>query len=191
VRYSCCLYPKYLMTRTSVDDTTFTQIVAASRSIRQVIQKMGLVPAGGNYTCTEKRIVRLGLDTTHLLGQGHNKGKHTPRRPLVEYLLNIHPIHSHELRKRLIKEGVFEAKCNNCGNTEWMGGPIPLELDHIDGHHMNNVLHNLQLLCPNCHALTPSYRGKNKGHSRSYRPAEFNCVITNADGKIVASRTGG
>lgn len=43
-----------------------------------------------------------------------------------------------------------------------MGQPIPLELDHIDGNHQNNALQNLRLLCPNCHALTPTFRDKNK-----------------------------
>jgi len=45
--------------------------------------------------------------------------------------------------------------------TEWLGRPIPLELHHIDGNRDNNVLENYQLLCPNCHALTDSYRGRN------------------------------
>jgi len=43
-----------------------------------------------------------------------------------------------------------------------MDQPIPLELDHIDGNHQNNALDNLRLLCPNCHSLTPTFRGKNK-----------------------------
>jgi hypothetical protein len=42
-----------------------------------------------------------------------------------------------------------------------MGRPIPLELDHIDGHHWNNSLDNLRLLCPNCHAQTPTYKARN------------------------------
>ena len=66
------------------------------------------------------------------------------------------------MRKRLISEGIKEHKCECCGLSEWLGEPIPLELDHIDGDHYNNTYKNLKILCPNCHAKTPTYRGKNK-----------------------------
>ena len=47
------------------------------------------------------------------------------------------------------------------------GGSIPLELDHVDGDRTNNLLCNLRLVCPNCHALTPTYRGRNIALRRS------------------------
>lgn len=65
-------------------------------------------------------------------------------------------------RKRLVREGLLQEACNACGICEWMGLPAPLQLDHIDGNRLNNVLRNLQLLCPNCHALTPTFGGRNK-----------------------------
>ena len=52
--------------------------------------------------------------------------------------------------------------CECCGNNEWLGSPITLELDHIDGNNRNNVEENLRLLCPNCHSMTDTWRGRNK-----------------------------
>ena len=66
-----------------------------------------------------------------------------------------------KIRKKLLREGLKQYVCERCGNTQWMNQPIPLEVHHIDGNKNNNELNNLQLLCPNCHALTPTYRGKN------------------------------
>lgn len=58
----------------------------------------------------------------------------------------------------------IEYKGNQGGKlSEWMGKPIPLELHHKDGNHYNNDLSNLEILCPNCHAQTDNYRGKNIG----------------------------
>ena len=64
---------------------------------------------------------------------------------------------SSKLRKKLLDEGIKERKCESCGNTHWVGNPIPLDLHHIDGNRFNNSLENLQILCKNCHALTDSY----------------------------------
>ena len=46
---------------------------------------------------------------------------------------------------------------------------IPLEVEHIDGNFQNNNEDNLILLCPNCHSLTSTYKGANKGHGRKNR----------------------
>lgn len=54
-------------------------------------------------------------------------------------------------------------RCEVCHNDTWMGQPIPLQLDHVDGDSDNNLRQNVRLLCPNCHAQTPTYCGKNKG----------------------------
>ena len=138
--------------------------LATSISYRQILDKLGVTPAGGNYETLRKAIAHFNLDTSHLKGQGWNKGKKVgPKRPIEDYLSNKYSCTSHRLRQRLLKENFFEPKCYNCEKTEWLGSPIPLELEHIDGNHQNNTLNNLTLLCPNCHALTSTYRGKNKG----------------------------
>lgn len=55
-------------------------------------------------------------------------------------------------------------KCNNCGRAKWCGQPIILELEHKDGNHGNNARGNLEGLCPNCHSMSPTWRGRNKGN---------------------------
>lgn len=89
-----------------------------------------------------------------------------------EYLFNGSLIQSHKLKLKLIRENIFEHKCQRCGLCEWEGVDIPLELDHIDGQHFNNELSNLRLLCPNCHALTDTYRAKNRRTVRSVKEIE-------------------
>lgn len=68
---------------------------------------------------------------------------------------------SNPLKKRFLLAELGR-KCFLCFKEEWMGEPIPIELDHIDGNHSNNEKSNFRLLCPNCHALTPTYKSKNR-----------------------------
>lgn len=83
------------------------------------------------------------------------------KKPLSEILIKGIYLSTIHLKWRLIEEGVKEWKCEKCGNTEWLGNPIPLELHHKNGDRSDNELENLELVCPNCHALTDTYRGKN------------------------------
>lgn len=133
--------------------------VKKSKSIRQVLILLKVSPHGGNYRVINSYIKKLKINTSHFTGQGWNKGKTIgPKYPTSDYLSNKKAINSHRLRQRLIKEGIFEHKCYCCNNTQWNNQPIPLELEHKDGNHHNNLLDNLSLLCPNCHAQTSTYR---------------------------------
>jgi len=59
----------------------------------------------------------------------------------------------------LIKERGHRCEC--CRLTEWLNNPITLELEHVDGDNRNNKKENLKLLCPNCHSMTETWRGRN------------------------------
>ena len=124
------------------------EAVKNSLSIAEVLRHLNIIPAGGNYFTIKRYIKLWNINTSHFTGQLWNKGKHAicnPAKPLQE----------------ILKEGVKEAKCECCNLSKWQNKSIPLELHHINGIHSDNRLENLQLLCPNCHALTDSYRGKN------------------------------
>jgi len=75
---------------------------------------------------------------------------------------------------RHIRRYMFEKYNNSCSRCGWnqenkYTNKIPLELEHIDGNHKNNKEENLDLICPNCHSLTETYKGANKGKGRKER----------------------
>ena len=82
---------------------------------------------------------------------------------LEQILIKNSPITQKVLRGYVERHKVIPYKCEVCGcDGHWQNGIISLELDHIDGDNTNNEISNLHYLCPNCHALTKTYRGKNK-----------------------------
>lgn len=75
--------------------------------------------------------------------------------------------------KKFVKEHLIATrgdKCEVCGWDEKApDGRSIIQMDHIDGNCMNNLVDNLQLLCPNHHAMTPNYGSLNKGSGRAHR----------------------
>ncbi len=67
-----------------------------------------------------------------------------------------------KLKLTAIKRGLLVEHCYICGAKPlWMGQPLTLQLDHIDGDSTNNIIENLRLLCPNCHSQTSTFGGRN------------------------------
>ena len=155
--------PKNNSKRWSDDD--LAAAVLNSRSYREVLLTLGLVPAGGNYTHVRSRIEILKISTEHFLGKGWNIGlQFRPKiPPLIDDILVIDStVQSYKLKNRLFKEGYKTPKCELCGWCETsLDGRVPVELDHINGVHSDNRLENLRILCPNCHSLQSTHRGKN------------------------------
>lgn len=144
-------------------DNQLIDAVHSSRSIREVLIKIGLnCSGGGNYSHIQKRIKDLNLSISHILGQKWNFGSRSYKVSINDYLSNKKFIYSHKLRIRLIEEGIKKKQCEICNNSTWNGKPLILELDHIDGNKKNNALSNLRILCPNCHSQTDTYKIKNK-----------------------------
>ena len=136
-----------------------------SFSIAQMCRNLGVKPIGGNYRIIKNAIQEYKIDISHFTGQGWNKGlKFKPNKqiPLDKILVENSTYQSYKLKNRLLESGLKEYRCEKCKRTEWEDSPIPLELHHINGDNTDNRIENIQILCPNCHAQTEHYRGKNK-----------------------------
>lgn len=160
-----------------ISDEQFANLVKNSTSVRQMIIEAGWKMAGGTYAMVHKRIRRQKLDASHFLGRGWNAGGVSANRKPVEEFLheNCFSITSARLKQKLYDAGLKSKVCEECGITEWNGKPAPLQLDHENGDSSDNRLDNLRILCANCHALTPTHSGKNRGAGRGTRtPTSLN-----------------
>ena len=141
-----------------------------SLSLRQVLHKLGLKEAGGNYSQIKKYLSELGIDASHFKGQGWSKGLNTVgivKIPLDKILRLGSNFQSYKLKKRLFAANLKSPKCELCGWAKKSAdGRVPLELDHINGDSHDNRLENLRVLCPNCHSLQPTHRGRNINRNR-------------------------
>ncbi len=143
------------------------QALETSRSIRQALIKVGMKPEGANYTTIYKIIKEMNIDISHMTGQGWNRGdimglSRVNTKPLEEILVKDSTYtNTYNLKMRILAAGLKEHVCEMCGLRNWNAREIPLELNHVNGDRFDNRIENIQLLCPNCHAQTDNYRGKN------------------------------
>jgi hypothetical protein len=147
-----------------------------SRSYREILLRLGLRMAGGNYKQIRRYLKEADL-TPKLLGKGWSKGLRgigVARLSLNDILKRGTSFQSFKLKKRLFSEGIKSPICEECGWARISDdGRLPLELDHINGDPTDNRLENLRILCPNCHSLKPTHRGLNKRKRSPARVAEW------------------
>ncbi|MEV1020819.1 HNH endonuclease [Streptomyces sp. NPDC050264] len=141
-------------------DEALRSAVAASHSVSDVVRYLGINNVGGNQAHIGRRIAALGIDTSHFAPTKQKPGG-SAASPLSLRSPEDGRVHGVRLRRELLRLGVPE-QCAACGRPEWRGRPISLEVDHVSGEWWDNRPDNLRLLCPNCHAVTDTYRGRKR-----------------------------
>lgn len=142
------------------------EIVKRNESYMGVARELGYKLAGTYVQSINTMIQYYGFDISHFTGQaGSNRGNFK-----MENFTTDSKARTSNLRPALIH--LRGHRCECCGNTEWLGQPITLEIHHINGNNTDHSLENLQLLCPNCHSLTENWR-KSKPNTKEKEVIEI------------------
>ncbi|MET8455832.1 HNH endonuclease [Streptomyces parvulus] len=136
--------------------------VAESNSFAGLLRRLGRPDGGTQRALLRQWIAEESISTAHFLGQAHRSGESGPMalRPAEDILVKHDGKRRTKtalLRRALGEIGVPE-ECAECGTgPEWLGKPMTLEVDHVNGDWSDDRPANLRLLCPNCHASTDTW----------------------------------
>ena len=145
------------------------EFVKQSTSIAQVASLCGYAEKSDSGALAIRQMIEYyNFDTSHFLDLNGSSEAIKKLDDQSDFVYGK-AIKSEKMKNHLIH--LRGHKCEKCGNTEWQRQLIPLEVHHMDGDRLNNVLENLQLLCPNCHAQTENYRNKNNSVEKEKRNA--------------------
>lgn len=137
--------------------------ISSSKNFTEVYKKLGFDSISN---ATQKMIRRYAEELNLKLPEGFDlllMDKQKPVRYTIDQILcENSPCSGPHFKERLIKEGYLRNECYICSLKEWLGEPISLHMDHINGNPKDNRLENLRILCPNCHSQTPTYAGRKK-----------------------------
>jgi len=146
-------------------DEQLIEAVRINCTYSDIARNLNLKVTPGNFKTIKKYISKLDLNTDHFLGQSWVSDKNKQnllRKPIEEILVENSTYNTSHLYKRLIDAELKIHQCESCWNIDWLGLPIAIEVDHINGINNDHRLENLRFLCPNCHSQTKTWRGRNK-----------------------------
>lgn len=154
-----------------ISEIDFKTIIKTSKSYSECLSKIGLTTRGGSSSkILKERINELNLSIDHFETTKTPEGIYK-KIPLSEICVQNSTYKStSKLKITLVKAKILEYKCSICELSEWLGKPISLQLDHINGINNDNRIENLRLLCPNCHSQTDTYAGKKLKKEKVKKP---------------------
>ena len=151
------------------DKEWLQELCKDSYSYAEVLRKAGRQQGGGAQATLKKKIEEFNIDISHFTGErwqlspNQAQQNYKEKYSLNEVFKKDSFVTQKILRGYIERHHILDYHCQICGcDGNWQNGVISLEVHHIDGDNTNNEISNLQYLCPNCHALTENYRGKNK-----------------------------
>lgn len=142
------------------------EIVKDKNTFSDILRSIGLDPygSGSRYRSLKQRLKKEEIDFSHIsLGSFSRLGKKFPSSAIsLEKVMVKNSTYSRgHLKERLLKNGMLENKCSNCGQLPlWDNRELVMVLDHINGTSNDHRLENLRLLCPNCNSQTKTFAGK-------------------------------
>ena len=144
-------------TMKKINEEEFIQVCNNSKTMAEASRKLQM-----HFKTFARYARKLNCWKPNPSGKGTNKKSPVTKIKTEDIINGEYPdFQTFKLKNRLLQEGYKEHKCECCGLSVWNDLPIPLELHHKDGNRTNHKFENLQLLCPNCHAQTETYRAKN------------------------------
>ena len=157
---------KFNGTRYKYSKENLEPIILSSKSIKEILNKMNLRAAGGNYKVINNYIKKYNINISHFETQT-DRVKRIKNRfiktPIEFFLVENSTCSRTNLKERLYKEGIKKRECEDCGQgEEWKGKKMSLILDHKNGVNNDNRLPNLRILCPNCASTLETHCGKNR-----------------------------
>lgn len=137
------------------------------RSVGEILDKLNLRKAGGNYKLIKDYIVMYSINIDHFITPQESgkivSANFNSKLELCDILVENSNYSRKNLKKRLYENKLLNPICCLCGQDEnWKGVKISLILDHKNGIHNDNRIENLRIVCPNCNAGLDTFSGKNK-----------------------------